>query len=173
MQDILQHIQTNGMTYVLAGVFVFPLLYLFRAQTVPIIYHTAEYIIYCTAFHYLVGGFFRVGWWYRSETAFKRPDGSLMDGLEPYTTPLNMHFWEKELYSPQGAFYFELVAAFAILYLVVVVRPMRYKRNVYRRRIEKPLENRSPRPAHGPDPAISRNRMTSRRDRLQKIRGTR
>lgn len=173
MDTIIQHIEQNLAIYVLATAFGAPILYLFRKQTVPVIYHSIEFAIYCGVFHYLFGGLLRVGSWFRSETSFKNMDGSLAKEFKPFTTPLNWHFWEKELYQPQAVFYVEAVVALLILYVVVVIRPTRYKRNIYRGRVEAPKKAKkttvSPRNAG----YSSRMRTDAHRARLQRIRDDR
>jgi len=168
LDTIIQHIEDNLAMYVIAVALIAPLLYLFRKQTVPVMYHSVEYAIYCGVFHFLFGGLLRVGSWFRSETSFRNMDGSLADDFKPFTTPLNWHFWEKELYQPQAMFYVEVVAALIILYVVVFIRPTRYKRNIYKGRSEAPKKVNQESPG---DPSYtSRMRTDAHRARLQRMR---
>ena len=168
MDTIIQHVEQNLAIYAIAVALGAPLLYLFRRQTVPVIYHSIEYAIYCGLFHFFFGGLLRVGSWFRSETSFRNMDGSLAEEFKPFTTPLNWHFWEKELYQPQAVFYVEAVAALLILYVVVFIRPTHYKRNIYRGRVEVPKKVKKISP--GDAGYTSRMRTDAHRARLQKMR---
>lgn len=169
MHTIIQHIEEHLALYVVAAVFGAPVLYLFRRQSLPVIYHSIEYIIYCVLFHYFTGGVMRLMSWYRSETSFRNTDGSLSKDFTPFTTPLNLHFWEKELYHPQWFFYVEAVVAMLLLYVVIFIRPARFKRNVYRGRTEKPEKTKK---TSVREPGLaSRMRTDAQRARLRKIRG--
>lgn len=168
LDTIIQHIEENLAIYVVAVVIVAPLLYLFRKQTVPIIYHSIEFAIYCGVFHFLLGGMLRVGSWFRLETAFKNVDGSTSKEFTAFTTPLNWHFWEKELYQPHAVFYVEIAAALMILYVVVFIRPTRYKRNIYKGRVEAP--KKAKKIISGDSGYTSRMRTDAQRARLQKMR---
>lgn len=173
MQPIIQHVQEHLALYVGGVVLVLPLLYLFRKQTAPVLYHTAEYLIYCTVFHFVVGGLFRVGSWFRLETSFRNHDGSIAADYVAFTNPLNFNFWQKELYNPEWLFYFEIAAAAGFLYLVIVVRPMRFKRNVYKGRVEKPLDEKKQERQRKTMRASSQRRTDAQRARLQKLRDSR
>ncbi len=156
----------------MAVVFAAPLLYLFRKQTLPVIYHSVEFVIYCGVVHYVIGGVMRVASWYRSETSFRNTDGSLAKEFTPFTTPLNLHFWEKELYNPQWFFYVEVVVAVLLLYVVIFIRPTRFKRNVYKGRTGKPQKTKKTASTRKPGLA-SRMRTDAQRARLQKVRDNR
>ena len=173
MNTVIQHVEQNLTIYVIAVALGAPLLYLFRKQTVPVIYHSMEYAIYCGVFHFILGGLLRVSSWFRSETSFRNTDGSLAKEFVPFTTPLNWHFWEKELYQPQAVFYVEAVAALLILYVVIFIRPTRYKRNVYKPRIETPQKTKKKIVSASDAGATSRMRTDAHRARLQRIRDDR
>ena len=173
LNTVIQHVEQNLTIYVLAVVIIAPLLYLFRKQAVPVIYHSIEYAIYCSVFHFFLGGLLRVGSWYRSETSFRNTDGSLAKEFKPFTTPLNWHFWEKELYQPQAVFYVEAVAALLILYVVIFIRPTRFRRNVYKRNTETPQKTNKKAVSAGDPGYTSRMRTDAHRARLQKIRENR
>ncbi len=173
MNTVIQHVEQNLAIYVVAVALVAPLVYLFRKQTVPVIYHSMEYAIYCGVFHYFLGGLLRVASWYRSETAFRNTDGSLAKEFTPFTTPLNWQFWEKELYHPQAIFYVEAVAAVLILYVVIFIRPTRFKRNVYAPRTETPKKTKKNVRAASDAGSVSRMRTDAHRARLQRIRDDR
>ncbi len=172
MDTIIQHIEQNVALYVIAVAFAAPLLYLFRKQILPVIYHSIEYIIYCGVFHYFVGGIMRVASWFRAETAFKNADGSFEKEFTPFTTPLNWHFWEKELYNPQWFFYAEAVAAVLLLYVVIFIRPTRFKRDIYGAKKEKPQKTKKTVPLGEPR-LTSRMRTDAHRARLRKARENR
>ncbi len=173
MDTIIQHIEQHLALYVVAAVLGAPVLYLFRKRAVPVIYHSVEYIIYCGLFHYFIGGILRVMSWFRSETSFRNTDGSLAKEFTPFTTPLNLHFWEKELYQPQWFFYVEAVVAVLLLYLVIFIRPTRFKRSVYRRRTEQPQKKTKKKTSVREPGLASRMRTDAQRARLRKIRGNR
>lgn len=172
MDTIIQHIEQNVALYVIAVAFAAPLLYLFRKQTLPVIYHGIEYIIYCGVFHYSSGAVMRLISWYRSETSFRNTDGSLAKEFTPFTTPLNLHFWEKELYNPQWFFYAEAVVAVLLLYVVIFIRPTRFKRNVYAAKKEGPKKTKKTAPLREPR-LTSRMRTDAHRARLRKARENR
>ena len=173
MDTVIQHVEQNLAFYLLAVAFSAPLLYVFRKQAVPVIYHSIEYAIYCGVFHFFLGGLLRVGSWYRSETSFKNADGSFAKEFTPFTTPLNLHFWEKELYQPQAVFYVEVVAAILILYVVIFIRPTRFKRNVYKPRTETPKKTKKKLASASDSSYTSRMRTDAHRARLQRIRDDR
>lgn len=173
MELVFQHVQEHLRLYLLVTALVVPLLYLFRKQTLPVLYHAAEYFIYCIVFHLLVGAMLRVGTWYRLETSFRNQDGSTAANYEPFTTPLNLHFWEKELYNPQWFFYLEAAVAVGFLYLVIVVRPMRFKKNIYRGRVEEPEAQKKKARQSEALSLSSRRRTDAQRARLQRVRDNR
>ena len=173
MDTIVQHIEEHIALYAVAVVFGAPVLYLFRKQTLVVIYHGVEYIIYCGVFHYCAGGFLRVISWFRAETSFKNADGSFAKEFTPFTTPLNLHFWEKELYNPQWFFYVEALAAVLLLYVVIFIRPTRFKRNFHRSKTERPQKKKKKTGSVGKPVLTPRMRTDARRARLQKIRGNR
>ncbi len=172
MDTIVQHIEEHLALYAVAVVFGVPVLYLFRKQTLVVIYHGLEYFIYCGAFHYLFGGAIRLASWFRAETSFKNADGSFAKEYVPYTTPLNLHFWEKELYNPQWFIYVEAAAAVLLLYVVTCIRPTRFKRNFHRVGKERPQKTKKTTSVGKPG-LTSRMRSDAQRARLQKNRGNR
>ncbi len=159
--------------YVAGAALVLPLLYLFRKQTAPVLYHTTEFLVYCIVFHIVTGGIIRVASWFRLETSFKNHDGSTAANYEAFTNPLNFNFWQKELYNPEWFYYFELAAAVGFLYLVIFVRPMRFKKNIYKGRVEKPLDEKKQERQRKSMSHSSRRRTDAQRARLQKVRDSR
>ena len=65
-----------------------------------------------------------------------------------------------------------LLAAVLLLYLVIFIRPTRFKRNVHRGRTEQPQKTKKT-TAVGKPALTSRMRTDAQRARLQKIRGNR
>lgn len=170
MDVVIGHVQENMAAYAVVVFFVLPTIWYFRKWTFPFIYHSIEYVIYCTAFHVLFGGILRVFSWYRVETRFKNFDGSLSSDYVELTNPMSTNFWMKELYSPQWLFYVEVAAALGLLYIVVCIRPIRYKNTVHKKRIEKPLKDRTEEAYMGYDVQESHDKMAARRASLQKSR---
>lgn len=131
-EAITLHLQENGVAYFVGSVVLIPLLVVFRKYTLPVLYHTAEYAIYCAIAHVLIGGLTRVFSWFRAETSFKNYSGDLSPDFVAFTTPLNSGFWQRELYSPQWLFYFEIAVALLLLYVVIFVRPIKFKQKPYK-----------------------------------------
>lgn len=173
MEPVIQHVQQHLGVYVAGAALILPLLYIYRKRTAPVLYHSAEYLIYCTVFHIVMGGLIRVGSWFRLETKFKNNDGTIAADFNPLTNPLNVHFWDKELYSPQWLFYVEIAAAMGLLYLIIAIRPMRFKKNIYQGRVEKsPTDKKKARQREALS-LSSRRRTDAQRLRLQRIRNKR
>ena len=137
-EAITLHIQENGIVYFGVAVVLIPLIVVFRKHTLPVIYHAAEYLLYCAVAHVLLGGLVRAFSWFRGETTFKNYDGSMSAQFTPFTTPLNLNFWQRELYSPQWLFWFEIGVAVLLLYVVLFIRPVKFK--------NKPQVNKKPKP---------------------------
>jgi hypothetical protein len=131
-EAIMLHLQENGIAYFAGAVVLIPLSIVFRKYTLPVLYHTCEYVLYCAVAHTLIGGLTRAFSWFRSETAFKSYSGDVSSEFKPFTTPLNQNFWQRELYSPQWMFWFEVGVALLLLYIVIVVRPVKLKQKPYK-----------------------------------------
>ncbi len=131
-EAISLHLQENGVAYFVAAVVLIPLIVVFRKYTLPVLYHTVEYALYCAVAHVLIGGLTRAFSWFRGETSFKNYNGDLSPSFVPFTTPLNLNFWQRELYSPQWLFWFEVGVAVMLLYVVIFIRPVKFKQKPYK-----------------------------------------
>jgi hypothetical protein len=138
VEAITLHLQENGIAYFLVAVVIIPLAVVFRRYTLPFLYHTAEYAIYCAVAHTVIGGLTRAFSWFRAETAFKSYSGQLSPDFVPMTTPLNMNFWQRSLYSPQWLFWFEIAVALLLVYVVIFIRPAKFKQKPYVSKKPKP-----------------------------------
>ncbi len=85
-----------------------------------------------------MGGFVSAVSWFREETEFKNFRGDLDPGWSPYTTPLNLDFWQMQYYNPRWLFWFELFLAVFLLYVVIVIRPTRLKHKAVQSKKPKP-----------------------------------
>jgi len=138
MNTLIANIQSNAAMYAVGAVAALVITLVFRKWVLPFLYHTAEYIAYCTVAHFLLGGFVRAFSWFRGETEFKNFKGDLDPAWAPYTTPLDLNFWQMNLYNPQWLFWLEAIMAAGLLYVVIVIRPTRLK--------HKPIESKRPKP---------------------------
>lgn len=130
MESVLEHLREHMALYIASGVIVLPLLYAFRTYTGPVLFHSLETAIYLTVFHVGFHYLINVFSWFRDQTE--------MDALgntgqkPPLVSPLQ-EFWIRDAYNPSWLFWFEVVVVLAILYVVVVVRPVRMrKKNAYK-----------------------------------------
>lgn len=133
LDTIMQHVQDNLAAYAVGGVVALAIILVFRKYTIPFLYHTGEYLFYCTVIHVVLSGLIRAFSWFRSETTFKNYDGGLSKDFEAYTTPVSLNFWQKELYNPEWLFWVEVVLAVVLLYVVIVIRPTKFNRYGNRR----------------------------------------
>lgn len=125
MESVLEHLREHMVLYAVTGVIGLPLLYLFRQYTGPILFHGLETAIYLTVFHvgfhYLISVFS----WFRDQTE--------MDALgetgkqAAFSTPLQ-EFWVRDAYSPSWLFWAEVGVVVLVLYVVIVIRPVRMKK---------------------------------------------
>lgn len=129
MDAVITFFQEYGAMIAVGLAIILPLGYVFRKYTVPLVFYTLEYATYVAIFHVVLHGIVSMFSWFRGETEFKNFDGSLRDDFVAITTPLYDGFWIRELYSPEWLFYFELVIAAGLLYVVTVVRPTRFGKN--------------------------------------------
>ena len=125
MQAALEHLQTHQTAYIVGLACALPLFILFRKYTLPALYHVLEFSIYVVCMHVLMGGIIRMFSWFREETAFKSALGEPLNGFVPMTTPISDGFWLKKNYSPEWLFYFELGLIAFIMYVVIVIRPVK------------------------------------------------
>lgn len=171
MDPIVQHLQDNLAVYAVAAAVLLPVAYVFRRQVVPFIYHTFEYLVYCTLTHILLGGFTRAASWFHEQTTFHNAIEAKR-GPTNWTTPISTNFWHKELYNPEWLFYMEIVLALGLLYVVVVIRPIRHRRNVYKgSKNKKPVQKKN---INNDFTETSHEQRTSNaRTRLERLRGTR
>lgn len=139
-QKILDHLQTNAAAYAIGGVTALIILVAFYKYVKPVLYHTAEYLLYCSAVHLFLAGFVRAFSWFREETQFKNFKGDLDPDWIPYTTPVTNAFWKIEFYNPQWLFWVEVGLAAFLLYVVIVIRPVRLKHKAVQSKKPKPGE---------------------------------
>lgn len=146
-EPIILHVQEYGFVYFGVALVSIPLIVVFRKYTLPFIYHTVEYALYCSVAHFFIGGLTRAFSWFRGQTTFKSFDDS--EPVASFTTPLTNGFWQKDLYTPEWLFWFEIGVAVLLLYVVVIVRPVKFKQKPYKSRKPKPgqLSSRDGRPA--------------------------
>ena len=132
IDTISVHVQDHAAAYAVGGVIFLIVTVVFRKFMLPLLYHTAEYLAYCTVAHVLLGGFVRTFSWFREETEFKNFKGETLSTFKPFTTPLDLNFWQQSLYNPHWLFWFEAVIAAGLLYVVVVIRPTRLRHKTYK-----------------------------------------
>ena len=132
IESIVHHIQDHAAVFAVGGVLFLILTIVFRKFMLPLLYHTGEYILYCTVAHTFLAGFVRAFSWFREETEFKNFKGETVSTFKPYTTPMNLNFWQHSLYNPTWLFWFEAVIAAGLLYIVIVIRPTRMRHNTYK-----------------------------------------
>lgn len=127
MDVAIQHIQAHLAIYVTGAAVLLPLLYAFRYWTFPVIFHAIELTLYLSLFHVVTGGLVRFFQYFKSQTQM---ENALGPGAQEaaWTTPINLNFWQKDLYEPIGLFYFEIGAAVFLLFLVYKFRPVKYNR---------------------------------------------
>lgn len=113
--------------YVVAVVVVVPLLYAFRRWTFPVIFHSVEGVFYFVCVHMVIAGMVRFFQYFKSETEMENALGPGEQALA-MTTPVNINFWQKDLYNPEWLFYFEIAVILGIAYVVLKLRPVNYKR---------------------------------------------
>jgi len=128
VNPLIEHIQSNMNMYIVLALAILPPVIYFQKYTLPVIYHTVEYVLYCTIVHVFFGGLMRIFSWFRGETKFKNYDGSIDSAFAGYSTPLNLHFWDKSQYTPVGLFYTEVAFALIILYVVIFLRPTSFRK---------------------------------------------
>ncbi len=132
VEPLIAHLQENGVAYFLGALVGIPLLVVFRKYTVPFFLHTVEYLLYCACAHVLIGGLTRAFSWFRAETAFKSYSGEVSADFVPFSTPIAMNFWQRELYSPEWLFWFECCIGVLLLYVVIFIRPVKFKQKPYK-----------------------------------------
>jgi len=140
VDEILEHLQANAAAYAIGGVTALIIIVAFYKYVKPVLYHTAEYLLYCTVVHMFLAGFVRAFSWFREETQFKNFKGDLDPGWSPYTTPVTNAFWKKEFYNPEWLFWVEVGLAAFLLYVVIVIRPVRLKHKAVLSKKPKPGE---------------------------------
>jgi len=124
---------------VIAAAIFLPIILITRKYSLPAILYVVEYTAYCVVAHLTVGGLTRTFSWFKSQTTFEALDDTGMEDRLGYTTPFNLDFWQKELYNPEWLFWLELGIAVALLYVVVMMRPLKFggKNNRQRRLAKK------------------------------------
>ncbi|NIA13793.1 MAG: hypothetical protein GWP08_06895 [Nitrospiraceae bacterium] len=122
MEPVLQHFQEFYRYYILALLVLAPPTIIFRRYTFPAIQYTVEFVIYVGLMHVGVGTIVRVAGWFKDQSTMKRARGLANASYDPgWTTPY-LEFWRRELYTPQGLIYLEIVLAIIILALMVRIR---------------------------------------------------
>lgn len=125
MESVLEHLREHMALYIISGVVIVPLLYAFRQYTAPILFHGLETAIYLTVFHvgfhYLIGVFS----WFRTQTEMNALGET--GAKVPMTTPLQ-EFWLRDAYNPSWLLWVEVGVVVIVLYIVVVIRPVRMKK---------------------------------------------
>lgn len=162
-QKILEHIQANAAAYAIGGVTALIIIVAFYKYVKPVLYHTLEYVMYCTVVHLFLAGFVRAFSWFREETEFKNFKGVLDPDWEPYTTPVTEAFWKMEFYNPQWLFWLEVALAAFLLYIVIVIRPIRLKHKAVQNKKPKPGEISSG--SYGKRPGETSRKLKSARSR--------
>ena len=135
---LVLHLQHNGIAYFVGAMVVIPLIVVFRKYSLPFLFHVGEYLVYCALAHVMISGLTRAFSWFRGETSFKNYAGELEADFVPFTTPLNLNFWQRELYSPEWLFWFECGVAALLLYVVIFLRPVKFRNKTYESRKPKP-----------------------------------
>lgn len=122
---------------------VFIIIAMFKKTLMPIVYHCIELVVYFLACHYIIWMGTSLCNWYANETNpsegydFKTPAGLI-----------SQNFADKTLYNPTSLFYFEVIIAVALMYLVVVVRPTSYSgKNKYKGDSDRGMDQRKGRGA--------------------------
>lgn len=127
MDAVLEHLQEHMAIYIVAAVVVLPLTYAFRQWTFPVIFHGLEGAFYFVCLHLVLGGMVRFFQYFKSETEMESALGTA-GARAPFTTPMNLDLWQRELYEPEWLFYVEIGLILAIAYVVLRMRPVNYKR---------------------------------------------
>jgi hypothetical protein len=123
VEPLISFARENVILFAILAVIFLPVAIIFQKSVAPLIFHTAEYILYVTLSHYILYAMVQTAAWYKDAA------GGVIKTDDVYTTPMNPlteNFFDKSLYNPTGLFYFELLMVFGFLYLVVVVRPTSY-----------------------------------------------
>lgn len=125
MEFVLEHLREHMAVYIASGVIILPLLYAFREYTGPVLFHGLETAIYLTVFHvgfhYLISVFS----WFRDQTEMNALGET--GAKAAMTTPMQ-EFWLREAYSPSWLFWVEIAVVLLVLYIVVIIRPVRMKK---------------------------------------------
>ena len=136
MEAVVQHVTNNVVGYAALAAFLVPFLIIFRRHVWPLVFHTCEVIVYSVVFHVVFGGIVRFLAWFRDASSFEHYDTTGVVNQLSFTTPMT-NFWIKELYVPQGLYFFELAAFAAIVFIVIWFRPLGTQ-NYYRGKGDQP-----------------------------------
>jgi hypothetical protein len=130
MEALIEHLQRFWPGYALAGLCAVPLIYITRKYTLPFLQFLLEFVIYSCILHVVIHGIVRVAAWFQYESQMKFLEKDKV--RTGWMTPL-VEVWNREAYSPTWVFYFELVLAAIILFLMFRYRPMAVQKPVPKR----------------------------------------
>ncbi len=127
LYDLSDHIKAYWMYYAGGGAIIFPLVYMTRKYSLPVIQWILETIIYSAIMHVVVHYFVFLCKMFKMSTSMyweKKTDPGWM-------TPL-FQFWDKESYTPVWVFYIEIAFVVIVLAGMFRYRPIRPQRIVKR-----------------------------------------
>lgn len=118
MYELLENIQNNLVAYVVVFGMVGTLLFVFRKQTGPVVFHAIEGSIYAAIFH-LAFSLIVLGLSSFKSAAVFDPGEKVATFTTSWWAP-----WDRSGYSPEWLFYVTCVGWVGIIYLIVFIRPM-------------------------------------------------
>jgi len=130
MEAVIAHLQHLWPYYALGVVVAVPLLWLTRTYSLPFLQFVLEFVVYSGIVHIVLHGIIRLAAWFRYESQMKFLEKDKV--RTGWMTPI-IEVWNRDAYNPRWVFYFELVLAAVILFLMVRYRPMA---------VQKPLPKR-------------------------------
>ena len=148
MDVFIAHLRENPVGYGVVLAFLVPLLYIGRKYTAPVIFHGFEVVLYSALFHLAFCGAVRFLAWFKGASEFRQVDTAGAVQIKDFTTPLT-NFWMRDQYVPVGLFYFECLAIFVILCIVVYYRPMSLGKNYYKGKDNRSRVGKRPKYAAG------------------------
>jgi hypothetical protein len=121
MDALVQHVSENWVAYAVILACGMPVILIFRKYTIPVIFWTFEWIIYCGLFHVVVNVLVRIIRWFQYNTQMEMREEERV--YKDWATPL-IEFWDRKAYSPEWIFWVELVFVVVLLVAMIRYRPM-------------------------------------------------
>ena len=127
MDQVLEHLKEYYIAYALVAICLFPILYLTRRYSAPIIQYTIEIVLYLLCIHVALWLLVVVTKWFKEQSTMR----VLADGSpEPppdWRIPL-LEFWDREQFAPAWLFWVEIAAVVIVVGLVWRYRPLRIQK---------------------------------------------